>query len=203
MRHAEIVLVVEGEDDVKSLLSLLRHHDAKMKEMLDNGTLALDSLAGGSNLAYKLGLIRDALCLSHVLLDNDDAGRKAFAAAKAAGVITDADVNFVLLRGQTDSEFEDMLDTALYELMLTSAFRVSSAHPKFKGKGKWSARLGEAFKTTGKQWNDQVKEEVKGRIAELVVQNPAGALHAARRGPFDALIAGLKQRLDEVAKQRA
>lgn len=202
LRHAEIVVVVEGEDDVRSLSALLRHHDARLRQMLDNGTMAFDSLGGGSNLSYKLGLIRDALCLSHVFLDDDDSGRKAFDAAKTAGMITEADVNFVIVQGQSESEFEDLLNPDVYSEMLLNAYRVPISHPKFKGRGKWSERLGEVFKHLGKPWNDSVKEQVKRKVSDLVAANPSVALQPHRRNSFDGLVAGLKQRLEEISQGR-
>jgi putative ATP-dependent endonuclease of OLD family len=203
LRHAEMVLIVEGEDDVKSLTALLRHVDVGLNQMLADGTLVLDSLGGGSNLSYKLGLLRDALCMSHAFLDDDASGRSAFQAAKLAGLITEADVNFVMIQGSTEAEFEDMLDPTLYEAMLMTSYRVSVQHPKFKGRSKWSDRLGEVFRQLGKPWNDRVKEEVKRRVSEMVVDNPSAALHSHRRSSFDALVSGLKDRLDKMKQLNA
>lgn len=50
LRHAELVLVVEGADDAIILESLLRHCSRTLKTALDNGTIALDTLGGGTNL---------------------------------------------------------------------------------------------------------------------------------------------------------
>jgi putative ATP-dependent endonuclease of OLD family len=202
LRHAEIVLVVEGVDDSRSLTALLRHHDPRLKQMLDNGTVAIDTLGGGSNLSYKLGLIRDALCLSHAFLDSDPSGERAFETARTSGLITYANVNFVTVQGQDEAEFEDILDPAFYAGLLDTAFRVPVTHAKFKGRAKWSDRLGALFRFLGKPWNSSVKEEVKRRICELVEANPGSALHAHRRNSFDALVAAMKMRLDEVTQSR-
>lgn len=197
LRHAELVLVVEGEDDIGSIKALLGNTDEGLRDALDSGSLALDSLNGGSNLSYKLGMLRDALCVSHVFLDHDKSGIEAFQAAKAEGLTTDGDCNFAMVQGKPESEFEDLLDETLYEEMLKNVYRVSLAHPKFKGKGKWSERMGEAFRGQGKIWNDRTKEEVKRKIVELVEAAPEKALHAQRRAPFDSLVSTLRTRLSE------
>lgn len=59
LRNAEMVLVVEGEDDVNSIRAILGKRSAYLQQCFDNGSLALDSLGGGTKLPYKLSLLRD------------------------------------------------------------------------------------------------------------------------------------------------
>jgi len=113
LMHAELVLVVEGEDDKISIEALCAAISPALAAALGEHRLAVDTLAGASNLGYKLGLLRDALCEYHVLLDADDAGNAAFDKAKNEGLLTDADVNLTRCGGMTESEFEDLLDEIL------------------------------------------------------------------------------------------
>ena len=83
LRHAEIVLVVEGEDDRLALEPLLKHFSKTLRSGLSNGLLAIDPLHGSSNLTFKLSLIRTALCSAFVFLDYDDAGKRAVEKALA------------------------------------------------------------------------------------------------------------------------
>ncbi len=48
LRHAELVLVVEGEDDRVALRALLSHHSPTLEEALRQGTLGIDTLAGAA-----------------------------------------------------------------------------------------------------------------------------------------------------------
>ena len=197
----EIVVVVEGEDDAQSLEALIRAHDVVLCEMLDVGTIAFDSLGGGTNLTYKLGLYRDALCMSHVFLDDDDCGRKSFEAARQAGLLTEANVNFAKVRGQNETEFEDLLRTDFYEEAFLNHYRISVQHPAFKSKSreKWSVRMRAIFEQTGKPWNDRIKGEIKAKVSELVRADPSNALEANRRHSFDGLVNNLKLRLEEIS----
>ena len=86
LRHAEMVLLTEGEDDKIALTAVLSHHSPTLRDALKQNTLAIDTLAGGTNLAYKVGLVRDSLCLCHALLDDDKAGRDAFDKARLQGL---------------------------------------------------------------------------------------------------------------------
>jgi putative ATP-dependent endonuclease of the OLD family len=96
LRHANLVLIVEGEEDRVSLRALLAHHSAAIRMALDKNVLVIDILGGASNLAYKLGLIRDSLCLHHSFLDDDEAGRKGFERARDLGLTSDSETNFTV-----------------------------------------------------------------------------------------------------------
>ncbi len=205
LRHAELVLLVEGEDDRIALSALLGHSSVLLKQALDQGTIAVDSLSGGANLAYKAGLVRDALCACHCFLDNDKAGADAFERARVQGLLTDADVNYSVCQGMAESEIEDMYDEAAYESVLTNAYRISLQCPAFKGKKKWSSRMQAAFENQGKKWDDRIKMDVKQRVAEAVAAIPQNALNTHKRSAFDALAAALEVRLqsghDKVATE--
>jgi hypothetical protein len=195
LRSAEVVLVVEGEDDRGSLAALFSNCSSRLSQALRSGLLAIDSLGGGSNLCYKLGQLRDALCTCHVLLDDDRAGKEAFKKAEAEGLIGMADVTHVVCPGQQESEFEDMIDVSVYEKHFLETYGVSLASQRFKGRSKWSDRLRETFSHQGKLWSAQIERRVKVDVMNLVVDNPGDALSAYRRNSFDALVAALEGKL--------
>jgi hypothetical protein len=197
LRHAEIVLLVEGEEDRVALKALLPVSSVGLKVALENGKIAIETLNGGSNLSYKAGLVLQALCSCHCFLDNDAEARKAFDKARLDGTMTDADANFATCPGMPDAEFEDLLDVSLYSDRILNQYRVSLESPKFKGGKKWSDRLKETFQHQGKQWNDRVEAEVKALVAEAVSANPSAALNAHKRSSFDALVSALEMRISE------
>jgi predicted ATP-dependent endonuclease of OLD family len=202
LRHAELVLLVEGEEDKLSLKKLLHHMSPSIRSTIENGTLAIDTLGGGTNLAYKVSLIRDALCLTHCFLDDDKCGRDSFDRAKTQGLLTDADVNFSICKGMTEAEIEDLYDSNIYENMVKNTYRVTLQSPKFRTNKKWSERMRDTFRQQGKQWNDRVERELKTKIAEIVVQNPEIALSNKKKTAIVALISALEERIGEIAKSR-
>jgi putative ATP-dependent endonuclease of OLD family len=197
LRHAEIVLLVEGSEDSVALEALLPSISVPLRKALENGKIAIDTLNGGSNLSYKAGLVQQALCSCHCFLDNDEEGRKAFEKARLDGILTEADVNFVICVGMPDSEFEDVLDVDVYSSLILNRYRVSLESPKFKGNKKWSDRLKETFQNQGKQWSDRVESEVKSVVAEAVAASPSTALNAHKRASIDALVTALEMRISE------
>lgn len=202
LRNAEIVLLVEGEDDTISLKALLSHSSESLKTAIDNGTIAVDFLGGGTNLAYKVGLVRDALCLTHCFLDDDKCGHDSFEKARIQGLLSDADANFSICEGMQESEIEDLYDPALYEELVKNLYRLTLISPKFKTNKKWSDRMREVFRQQGKRWNDQVESELKFKIAELVEAKPENALNEKKRTSFNGLVVALEDRLTELNRSR-
>lgn len=202
LRVADLVLVVEGEDDRGSLTALLSHYSEKLSKAFNNKTIAIDSLLGSGNLSYKLSLLRDGLCLYHCFLDDDVAGRKAFEKAKSQGLIDEANANFTICEGRTESEFEDWLDPALYRDYVQSKFRVALINAKFRSSKKWSVRMKESFALQGKRWTKAMEKEVKTHIAELVNADPESALANAFHGVFSAFVSQMEQRLNEIQQGR-
>ena len=200
LQHADFVLLVEGEDDRTALLGLLAHSSSPLSKSLGNGSLAIDTMAGTSNLSYKAGLIRDALCPFHVFLDNDQASTSAFDTARSQGLVSDANVTFAIVPGLSESELEDVYDPSAYAAILMNKFAVNIDVPAFKGKKKWSDRLAAAFAAQGKQWNKRVESDVKSSVAEAAALSPKLFLHPQRKAAFVALVNAL---VDHVQPRQA
>lgn len=198
LQHAELILVVEGEDDRRALKALLAANSPALSAALSNGGLGIESLQGGSNLSYKLSHIREALCLSHSYMDDDDCGRKAIQKAQDDGLLSIADVTMTVCQGMKESEFEDLYEEAIYSEMLKQKYGVSTLSPKFKGTKKWSDRLRDAFHHQGKPWNNRIEAAVKVDIAAIVEANPNAALNPHKRTSFDAVVVALTEKLNVI-----
>lgn len=76
--------------------------------------MAIEPLEGGSNLGYKVSLLRGALCRVHAFLDDDHAGRRSFENARKEGLLDINEVHLSSVVGQGDAEFEDLIDPKAY-----------------------------------------------------------------------------------------
>jgi putative ATP-dependent endonuclease of OLD family len=198
LRHAELVVVVEGEEDKTALTALIRENSSQLAAALDTGKLAFETLAGGSNLSYVLGLLRDALlCSFHCFLDNDETGRKSFEKAKSEGLVDIADVNLSAVSGMVDSELEDLYELNFYKDLIWNQYKVAlDSNPKFKSnKRKWSDRVGEVFKVSGKPWNEGIKMAVKAKISALVASDPKSALNEHKVSVIDNFVKAVEEKL--------
>jgi len=200
LRDAELVLVVEGEDDRIAISALLKEHFPFLKDAIETGLLALDTLSGASNLSYKITEIRASICLRHVFLDYDKSGIEAFRVAKSRGLIEDRDANFARCPALNESELEDLYDLSIYDSLVQTKFRVFLQSPKFRANKKWSVRLRDCFVQQGKDWNDETEYDVKLAVARAVVANPEHALNAHKREAFISLGRSLEERLKEREK---
>jgi hypothetical protein len=100
------------------------------------------------------------------LLDHDDAGIKAAEKAVAGNVIPQSDIKFTKCAGSPEAEFEDCIQPNVYADAVLHEFNVDISSSKaFRGKDKWSVRMGRAFSEFGSAWNDKVKEKVKLCVA--------------------------------------
>jgi putative ATP-dependent endonuclease of the OLD family len=193
--NASHVLVVEGAEDHVALSALLPYLSPVIAKALKHHHLVIEPIGGSGNLPYKLTTLSNALCVVHVLLDNDDAGRKAFDIAESDRIVRTADVNFVTCVGMPDSELEDVFARDAYKDKVLQEFGVDLTATSFRGKGKWSDRMKKSFEAQGKIWNDKAKTQVKAVVAEAVISRLDDALHPEKRKCIDALVTALERKL--------
>ena len=58
---------------------------------------------------------------------------------------------------------------------------------EMRDKKKWSDRVGNVFKASGKPWDDSVKMAIKAKLAGMVAAKPETALAIQKRGVIDNL----------------
>ena len=189
--NAENVLVVEGENDKIILEKILPQMSESIKKAIQNGTLIIDYMGGTGNLPYKLSFWRNLQCKYHVLLDNDDAGRRAGQVTETQGLLNIRNTTYTICNGSQNAEFEDCLEKTAYTGAVLSEFGVDLNVAEFGGNKKWSDRVADCFRSQGKQWNDTTEKRVKLCVAESLPANPAVALNQYKRSSIDALVAAL------------
>ena len=144
-------------------------------------------------MSYKLSLLKNALCVTHTLLDGDEAGRQAFAKAEKDANISIASCTFINCNGMTNAEFEDCYELTIYKDSILAELGVDLSSPKFQGKGKWSDRLRSVFLDQGKPFTDAICATAKYVVATAVTKNPKVSLNEHRRNSIDALVSALER----------
>lgn len=182
LRHSANVIIDDGTptplqqkgDGIKSLTAL-----------------AMLNIPTSRDRVYKLSFYRNLQCKYHVLLDNDDAGRRAGQDAETQGLLNTRNTTYTMCNGSPNAEFEDCLEKATYVEAVLSEFGVDLNVAEFRGNKKWSDRVAECFKSQGKQWNDTMEKRVKFCVAEALPSDPAVALNQHKRSSIDALVIAL------------
>lgn len=196
LRHAKVVLVVEGQTDRDILRAVLSTRSPRIAQAMDQHTLIIDPLGGSSKLSYKLSELRNAICDFHCFLDDDEAGRRAVQSALDEGLIDDGGFHLAGVGG-SDSELEDLVVQSLYRAQLEEEFDVRLVGGRWRRRGMWSRRLEAVFRAAGKQWNEGIEARAKGLVARAVVAEPIDAVEPGRSGPIEALVLSLEIQLDD------
>lgn len=195
LTNANYALVVEGEEDARTLYALLPTLSERIDKFIRNNMLVIEPIGGAGNLSYKLSLMNNALCIYHVFLDHDAAGRKAFDKASHDGLVTVQNCTFLSCVGMNDSEFEDCLEPSVYKDKIFEEFGVDISITRFRGNKKWSDRMKDAFLTQGKLWNERIEERLKYVVSDVIVDNPQSSLNSHKRNSIDALVTALENML--------
>ncbi|MBK3519905.1 ATP-dependent nuclease [Carboxylicivirga marina] len=194
--NANYVLVVEGEEDIISLRAILPTLSDKIAKALKSNLLVIDKIGGAGNLSYKLSLLKNSLCSTHVLLDNDAAGRNAFNKAKDDDSLKVRDCTFINCNGMTNSEFEDCLNKDAYLNEIQEEYGVNVV-PQFRTNKKWSERMRAIFLSQGKPWTEQMEAQVKSTVAKAVAKKPETSLNTHKRNSIDALVVSLDKLIEK------
>ena len=193
LTNANFALVVEGEEDAVALKILLPILSEKIGKALKNNLLIIEPIGGAGNLSYKLSLLKNALCVTHTLLDGDEAGRLAFSKAEKDANISIASCTFINCNGMTNAEFEDCYEPAVYKDAILAELGVDLSSPKFRGNGKWSDRLRTVFLDQGKPFTDAICATAKNVVTTAVSKSPKISLNEHKRNSVDALVNALER----------
>jgi len=197
MQSARLVLVVEGDDDRRSLQSALPRLSNFLADALDSGDLAIEGLGGGSKLSYRLSQYTSGACDTYVFFDYDKAGQIAVENALDSGLLDISGYALARTRGKDESEFEDLIDPSVYLDALTQRFGIRLTKAEIsRGRPKWSQRLKTLLEEKGKAGSKSEIVQAKGIVVDALIAFDGDPFEARYGRPLvDNLIHQLKLRL--------
>lgn len=193
LSNANYVLIVEGSEDAKALTALLPALSPKIARAMKANVFVIEPIGGANKLTYHLRLLTSQLCITHTLLDNDDAGKQAFSDAEKNQLITPKTCTFINCLGMVQSEFEDIIKPEIYRDALKNEFGVDVTNNKFKGNEKWSLRLKKLFDHNGTNYRNTEESKAKFLVVENFIKNPIYSLIPEKRNSMDALVASIEE----------
>lgn len=196
LQNSRFVLLVEGEDDKKSLNKILSLKSAAIGNALLLNQLVIKPLSGAGNLTHDAMDLKNSLCSFVVLLDNDKAGREALEKAKKNCLIKDSQVKLTICNGSPEAEFEDCVRPEIYTDAIENEYSVSLECKEFKGNAKWSDRMKSVFLSQGTEWTDATEKKVKLILANSVDESSADLnkiLIKEKAGFIDGLVIMIKK----------
>ncbi len=196
LSSAKLILLVEGEEDVKILESWLMEMSERISESIKNGVFALVHLCGATNLAYNAGLYKTQLCDTIAYMDNDESGRKAVKQAIDIGRLQENEYVLSKCQGMNNSEIEDLITYDTYFEYIHEHYGVNLDDHIFRNnKSVWSDRLKIVFSKYGKLWNKTIEMQIKYKISNLVQKKGINSLNEQRKDSILSLIKTIEKAL--------
>lgn len=193
---AYVILLVEGEEDRDLLSCWLSSLSSVLRNAMARHLLVVDHLGGATNLHYKVTFYKQNVYNIHAFMDNDDEGRRVIEGAISRNVLEPSDYNLATRQGMQNSELEDLIQLDAYSSVVQEKFGVILDQPRFRSsRAKWSDRLKDIFKMSGKMWNNAVKIQIKRTITDACIQFGPDSLNPHHRSPIDSLITALESKL--------
>lgn len=203
LHSANLVILVEGEDDKKILKQSLIEMSDSINKAITNGVVTFDTLGGGSNLSHKISLWKSFLCDVYAFLDNDTAGINSFDDAEDKGLITSKYVSFAIIQSQKESEIEDLIDPEIYNQDIFDQFGVDlkKSLPFKNKKQKWSVRVKNSFKASSKPWNKKIESKVKNQVSTNFQKIGIKGLQK-NKTPINSLVTSIEEYLEKNQKNQ-
>ena len=196
--NARLMLLVEGPNDEIAMKAIISERSNLLRDALANGTTAFDHLCGASALAQKASFYRAGACLMQCFIDDDKDGKSALQKATDSKVIDTRDVNLCKVPNLPEAELEDLYDRSVYGPAFLKEFGVDPiAKPMSCKKRKWSNVMGGLFRQSGKQWDDNMKAQVKAWLAIFASENASTILKQQLVGPIDSFIKTAESKLSQ------
>jgi putative ATP-dependent endonuclease of OLD family len=198
LSSAEVILIVEGEEDRVALNKILPEMDKDLGREMKSGRIAIDVLGGASNLSHRVRLHTEALCKVHVFLDADQAGRQAFEAARRDGILGTDAVNFTDVGGKTEAELEDLYAENVYKdiVKIETGFEMIPRGPD--SRTKWTDRLRNLLRRAGRPSDEATVLLIKLKVARAAAAAGVEAISKPKCGPIESLVNSIKMKLSVV-----
>ncbi|HEY3796086.1 MAG TPA: AAA family ATPase [Bradyrhizobium sp.] len=198
LTSAEVVLIVEGQED-KIVISSMLSSDPRLKLCMNTGRMAIDVLGGSGNLSHRVRLHLDNVCKVHALLDDDQPGRSSFEAARAEGLLDVDSVNFTSTGGKRDAELEDLYKESVFVDLIKQETGLDWASSVPEERKKWTDRLRTVLRKAGKPLDELTIMAIKIKVARAAADLGEEALHGSKAGPITSLKNALLAKLGEVS----
>lgn len=195
---AKLLLYVEGITDRIVLNALLKYKSTKLAEAIKNNELVIQPMSGADHIEMHLTTAKAMLADFFVFLDNDQAGKNAINSATKKSILQHTEYMLTTYDDMTkESEMEDMIDVDLYRNEINKMFSIDLTIGKFKARNKkWADRIKDIFNNEGKLINDDVLNEIKLKVAQLVAANAEKALRSEGEVFISKLIVELEKKLN-------
>lgn len=195
LQNANMVLLVEGEDDKIILESIVPTLSLTVRQAISQGFLVIHPIRGASKLRSNVDFYSKSVCEVLAFLDDDHEGRNVVESATQDNVIEARNVSLAKCQGQRESELEDCFSLSAYSEAVNERFSVDLSGPCFRGNEKWSSRAKACFDASSRPWNARIESELKLVVARAIARNGERSLDSRKGQAIHNLVALLDERI--------
>lgn len=190
--NAEIILLLEGGTDVRSMSAILKEKSPKLKKAIENGTLIFHAMGGVKNLESSERFFQSLIFKKIVAyVDDDETSHIAFDIADKNGVLNEKDIIFSMTPNKKESEFEDLLLEDLYSDFIPKNLSNWRMYLRNRNQ-KWSKNIKDLYCNSGTKLD---LEELKNKVSTKVESTPGTALDESKSSTIDSLIGLLEKNI--------
>lgn len=167
---SDVIVIVEGSDDVISFKSIFSKISPRLKTALQNNKLNIVDMGGASNLKYKCSFYASLMCKYFAIVDGDKCGIDSLNEAIQKGLLSQLNSAVLCAYGdKKESEFEDYIKKELYSKLILDKYGINIDCHSFKGcKKKWSDRLKDTFLSHSKLFSETIESDIKYELAKKI-----------------------------------
>jgi putative ATP-dependent endonuclease of OLD family len=192
---ADVVVIVEGQSDVKIVKRML-HFSEKLASAINSNRLVIEPSHSASKIATQVQMYKSLLCAVHCIFDYDKAGKMAQKHVISSDLIGQSDFHYARLTGLEESEIEDLIDSSIVQSYLTNYHGVNFGKNLKNVQGKkFSERIKYIFSSSGHELDEATLAKVKAGLATTVEESHASPFTAHAADLIAALVKQIEQKL--------
>lgn len=166
LMFAEVVILVEGESDVRLFKHIFSEKSKKISNAFENNRLIIQNLHGASKLKERCTMLKSSICKYIAILDSDKSGKEAMNEALGCAVLNNSDGFLLSPNGNNEAELEDLIESGIISEFLHSEYSIPKTL-NVTGKKKWSDECKTLFNNLGMsmQWDEnKIKEKLVSKL---------------------------------------
>lgn len=182
-------VLVEGESDRRYFTSLCSSLSPTLSDQLEKGTFEFINVRSASKMDYQIRLYNSLMISTMVLLDSDKSGIESQQHLLDTKIKLPNEILMIKSAGMRECELEDVVDLDAYMELVRERYHITLNTTQFKKRKKpWSDRLHEAAARSPGIFNDQIEDEIKTMLADIVEENGFHAIAAYDREYIENLV---------------
>ena len=172
LQTANVVVLVEGDNDIKILKQYLSEKSSILNQAFEEGFIIFVSLHGANNAPQICSMWHNSLCHVILFMDDDQAARIARTKAINQEVVKKSNAILCIRLDKNESEIEDFIKIDYYKDLIKKNYDIDLSKSKRDGRDKkWADRIRILSRSISRPISDEEINILKNNIADIVLEH--------------------------------